>query len=84
MKAFQVNGVVLVSLLLTLTHFTLCSSVSNVNFKQVNADWENSGYSVLTKLNLYKTSILKIFLFEISNEMDVSSFPRLSREKVDQ
>ena len=35
------NGVALVSLLLTLTYFTFCSSVSIVNFEQVNADWDN-------------------------------------------
>ena len=32
-------GVVLVSLLLTLTYFTLCSSVSIVDFEQVIAGW---------------------------------------------
>ena len=32
-------SVVLVSLLITLTYFTLCSSVSIVNFEQINADW---------------------------------------------
>ena len=34
------NGVVLVSLLLTLNIFQPCSSVSIVNFELVNADWE--------------------------------------------
>ena len=36
------NGVVFVSLLLTLNifHTYLCSSVSIVNFEQVNAGWE--------------------------------------------
>ena len=33
------NGVVLVSLLLTLNIFHTCSSVSIVNFEQVNAGW---------------------------------------------
>ena len=33
------GSVVLVSLLITLTYFTLCSSVSIVNFEQINADW---------------------------------------------
>ena len=33
------NGIVLVSLLF-LTYFTLCSTVSIVNFEQVNAGWE--------------------------------------------
>ena len=41
---FKVNnkdtGVVLVSLLLTWTYFTPCSSVSIVNLEQLNADWE--------------------------------------------
>ena len=38
------QGVVLVSLFLTLNIFlTLCSSVSVVNFEQVNADWEIQG-----------------------------------------
>ena len=32
--------IVLVSLLLTLTDFTYCSSVSIVDFKQVHASWE--------------------------------------------
>ena len=32
-------SVVLVSLSITLTYFTLCSSVSIVNFEQINADW---------------------------------------------
>ena len=38
---FIVNAVsvVLVSLLITLTYFTPCSSVSIVNFEQINADW---------------------------------------------
>ena len=38
-------GVALMSLLLTLTYFTPCSSVSIVNFEHVIADWvvyENS------------------------------------------
>ena len=33
------NGVVLVSLLLTLTYFIPCSSVYIVDFQQVNAGW---------------------------------------------
>ena len=33
-------GVVLFSLLLTLNIFHTCSSISIVNFEQVNADWE--------------------------------------------
>ena len=32
-------SVVLVSLSITLTYFTICSSVSIVNFEQINADW---------------------------------------------
>ena len=34
------NGLVLVSLLLTLNIFTPCSSVSIVKFEQVNAGWD--------------------------------------------
>ena len=33
------NGVILVSLLLSWTYSTPCSSVSFVNFEQVNVDW---------------------------------------------
>ena len=33
------SGVVLVSLLINLNIFQPCSSVSRVNFEQVNADW---------------------------------------------
>ena len=36
-------GVVLVSLLLTLNYFTPCSSVSIVNFEQLNAYWVLTG-----------------------------------------
>ena len=36
------TGVVLVSLLLTLNIFTPCSTVSIINFEQVNAGWEIS------------------------------------------
>ena len=36
-KISEANSVILVSLLLTLTYFTPCSSVSIVNFEQVNA-----------------------------------------------
>ena len=56
---FKVNnkdplGVVLVSLLLTLNIF--CSSVSIVNFEQVNAGWEacpNSNFLVAKQINSY-------------------------------
>ena len=33
------NGIVLVSLLLTLLYFTPCSNVSIINFEQANANW---------------------------------------------
>ena len=36
-KISEANSVISVSLLLTLTYFTPCSSVSIVNFEQVNA-----------------------------------------------
>ena len=44
------SGVVLVSLLLTLNNYTPCSSVSIVNFEQVNADWESNKQKSLRKI----------------------------------
>ena len=53
------NGVVLVSLLLTLNIFTLCSSVFVVNFKQVNAGCH---YVYLINLSYMNTFTEKPFL----------------------
>ena len=44
---WDANGVVLVSLLLLWTYFTPCSSVSIVNYEQVNADWDNAFKNLL-------------------------------------
>ena len=45
-------GVVLVSLLLTLEYFTPYSSVSIVNFEQINAGWEvNLGVKINLMIN---------------------------------
>ena len=38
------------SLLLTLTYFTPCSSVSIVNFEQVNASWVTPEAAIWTKV----------------------------------
>ena len=47
---FKAIGVVLVSLLLTLNIFHTCSSVSIVNFEQVNAGW---GATILESFKNY-------------------------------
>ena len=63
-------GIVLVSLLLTLTNFALCSTVSIVNFEQANTNWDNS----ISELTSYKPIHFADMTIRLFNQLTFGNF----------